>query len=109
MATAALRQLLDWQVPRIAATLGQVTGRIQRAVEALGLPLTSTDRDPHMLGIGLPGETRAAVAGALATAGVHAGVRGSSLRVSPHLWTTDQDVQRLVDALTKATDRRVAR
>ena len=65
MATAALRQLLDWQVPRIAATLGQVTGRIQRAVEALGLPLTSTDRDPHMLGIGLPGETRAAVAGAL--------------------------------------------
>ena len=109
MATAALRQLLDWQVPRIAATLGQVTGRIQRAVEALGLPLTSTDRDPHMLGIGLPGETRAAVAGALAEAGVHAGVRGSSLRVSPHLWTTDQDVQRLVDALTKATDRRVAR
>jgi selenocysteine lyase/cysteine desulfurase len=62
-----------------------------------------------MLGIGLPGETRAAVAGALAEAGVHAGVRGSSLRVSPHLWTTDQDVQRLVDALTKATDGRVAR
>ena len=108
MATAALRQLLDWQVPRIAATLGQVTGRIQRAVEALGLPLTSTDRDPHMLGIGLPGETRAAVAGALAEAGVHAGVRGSSLRVSPHLWTTDQDIQRLVDTLTKATDGRVA-
>ena len=103
MATAALRQLLDWEVPRIAATLGQVTGRIQREVEALGLPLTTSDRDPHMLGIGLPDEARGAVAGAMAEAGVHAGVRGSSLRVSPHLWTTDQDVQRLVDALTTAT------
>ena len=108
-AVAALRQLLEWEVPRIAATLGQVTGRIQGEVETLGLPLTSSERVPHMLGIGLPGETRAAVAGALSEAGVHAGVRGSSLRVSPHLWTTDQDVQRLVDALTKATDGRVAR
>lgn len=103
MATAALRQLLDWEVPRIAATLGQVTGRIQGEVETLGLPLTTSDRDPHMLGIGLPDQARGAVAGALAEAGVQAGVRGSSLRVSPHLWTTDQDVQRLVDALTTAT------
>jgi selenocysteine lyase/cysteine desulfurase len=108
MAVAALRQLLDWEVPRIAATLRQVTGRIQREVEALGLRLTSSDRVPHMLGIGLPDQARAAVAGALAEAGVHAGVRGASLRVSPHLWTTDQDVQRLVDALTKATNGRAA-
>jgi selenocysteine lyase/cysteine desulfurase len=108
MAVAALRQLLDWEVERIAATLGQVTGRIQRAVEAIGLRLTSGDRVPHMLGIALPEEARGAVAAALADAGVFAGVRGSSLRVSPHLWTTDQDVERLVDALTKATNRMVA-
>jgi selenocysteine lyase/cysteine desulfurase len=109
MAVAALRQLLAWEVPRISATLGQVTGRIQREVEALGLPLTTSDRVPHMLGIGLPGQARTAVAGALAEAGVFAGVRGSSLRVSPHLWTTDQDIQRLVDALTTATGGRGAR
>jgi selenocysteine lyase/cysteine desulfurase len=108
MAVAALRQLLDWEVARVTATLGVVTGRIQREVEALGLPLTSSDRVPHMLGIALPGETRGAVAAALADAGVFAGVRGSSLRVSPHLWTTDQDVERLVGALTKATNGRVA-
>jgi len=108
MAVAALRQLLDWGVPRISATLGQVTGRIQRRVEALGLPLTSSDRVPHMLGIGLPDEARAAVARTLTSAGVHAGVRGSSLRVAPHLWTTDEDVERLVDALAKATDGRGA-
>jgi selenocysteine lyase/cysteine desulfurase len=108
MATAALRQLLDWEVPRIAATLGRLTGRIQGEVEAIGLGLTTSDRDPHMLGIDLPDEALGAVGGALADAGVYAGIRGSSLRVSPHLWTTDQDVERLVSALTKATNGRVA-
>jgi selenocysteine lyase/cysteine desulfurase len=39
---------------------------------------------------------------------VFAGVRGSSLRVSPHLWTTDQDIERLVGALTTATTGMVA-
>ena len=108
MAVAALRQLLAWEVARVSATLGQVTGRIQREVEAIGLPLTTSDRVPHMLGIGLPDQARSAVAGALAEAGVFAGLRGSSLRVSPHLWTTDQDIQRLVDALTMATGGRGA-
>jgi selenocysteine lyase/cysteine desulfurase len=109
MATAALRQLLDWEVPRVAATLGAITGRIRREVEAIGLRLTSTDRAPHMLGVAVPGEARRAVAAALADAGVHVGVRGSSLRVAPHLWTTDQDVERLVGALTTATTGMVAR
>jgi selenocysteine lyase/cysteine desulfurase len=108
MAVAALRQLLDWEVPRVGNTLGRLTGRIQREAEAIGLRLTSSDRVPHMLGIDLPGQARGAVAGALAEAGVHVGVRGSSLRVSPHLWTTDQDVERLVGALTKATTGMVA-
>jgi selenocysteine lyase/cysteine desulfurase len=108
MAVAALRQLLDWEVPRIAVTLGRLTDGIQRRVEALGLRLTTGDRVPHLLGIALPDQARAAVVGALGRAGVHVGVRGSSLRVSPHLWTTDEDVDRLVGALATATDRTAA-
>jgi selenocysteine lyase/cysteine desulfurase len=103
MAIVALRQLLDWEVPRIAATLGQLTARIEEQVAGIGLSSTSRDRGPHMLGISLPDPARQRVAAALTEAGVFAGVRGSSLRVSPHLWTTDQDVDRLVGALAKAT------
>ena len=58
-----------------------------------------------MLGIALPDQARAAAARALAQAGVFVGIRGASLRVSPHLWTTDQDVDRLVGALEEATRR----
>jgi selenocysteine lyase/cysteine desulfurase len=103
MAVAALRQLLAWEVPRVAATLGRITGRIEAEVGAIGLGLTTRDRGPHMLGIALPEEARGRVAAALTEAGVFAGVRGASLRVSPHLWTTDQDVDRLVGALAEAT------
>jgi selenocysteine lyase/cysteine desulfurase len=103
MAIAALRQLLDWEVPRIAATLRRLTDRIEAEVAAIGLSVTTRDRGPHMLGIALPDPARRRVGAALADAGVFAGVRGSSLRVSPHLWTTDEDVDRLVAALAEAT------
>jgi selenocysteine lyase/cysteine desulfurase len=105
-AIAALRQLLDWGIDRIAATLEQVTGRIEEVVRAQGLELTSPDRGPHMLGIRLPEQARRRVAVALTKAGVHAGLRGASLRVSPHLWTTDQDVDRLAAALADAVNER---
>jgi selenocysteine lyase/cysteine desulfurase len=104
MAIAALRQLLDWEVPRVAATLRRTTGRIEEQVRPLGLSLTSPDRGPHLLGIRLPADARQGVAAALTRANVFAGVRGSSLRVSPHLWTTDEDVGRLVAALRDALD-----
>jgi selenocysteine lyase/cysteine desulfurase len=102
MAVAALRQLLDWGVPRVAATLGRLTDRIQQQVQAQGLALTSRDRGPHMLGIRLPAQARQRVAAALADAGVFAALRGASLRVSPHLWTTQHDIDRLVGALANA-------
>jgi selenocysteine lyase/cysteine desulfurase len=104
MAIAALRQLLDWEVPRVAATLRQTTDRIEEQVRALGLGLTSPDRGPHLLGILLPAPARRRVAAALTRAGVFAGLRGSSLRVSPHLWTTGEDVGRLVVALANALE-----
>jgi selenocysteine lyase/cysteine desulfurase len=42
------------------------------------------------------------VAAALAQAGVFVGVRGPAVRVSPHLWTTEDDIARLVGTLAAA-------
>jgi selenocysteine lyase/cysteine desulfurase len=102
MAIAALRQLLDWGVQRVAATLRQTTARIEREVAANGLTLTSPDRRPNLLGIRLPAQAQRRVAAALAQAGVFVGVRGPAVRVSPHLWTTEEDVARLVGTLAAA-------
>ena len=101
-AVAALEQLLDWGVPRVAVTLRQLTGRIERQAQASGLTVTSPDRGPHLLGIDLPAQRHQAVAAALTEAGVHAAVMGRHVRISPHLWTTGQDIDRLVGTLATA-------
>jgi selenocysteine lyase/cysteine desulfurase len=100
MAVAALEQLLAWGVEPVAATLHQVTGEVERQARSRGLDVPA-DRGPHMLGLRLPPGTREPALQALTEAGVHVGPRGHALRVSPHLHTTDEDLQRLFGALDR--------
>ena len=100
MAIAALQQLTDWQVPRVAATLATYTGRIADRADLLGLgPLPADQRGPHMLGVALPPDARERILPELAQTGCHAAVRSGSLRISPHLHVSDEDVERLFTAL----------
>jgi selenocysteine lyase/cysteine desulfurase len=103
MALAAIQQLLDWTVPRIAATLQARTEEITARAEDLGLSVPPFDASaPHMLGLELPPEAARQAPGALAKAKVIASMRGSSLRISPHLHNNQEDVDRLLDAVASA-------
>ena len=100
MALAAIQQLLDWTVPRIAATLKARTDEIADRAETLGLAAPAPDvRAPHMLGLELPPTVARQAAAALTEAKVIASMRGSSLRISPHLHNNQEDLDRLLDAL----------
>jgi selenocysteine lyase/cysteine desulfurase len=94
-AVAALRQMVEWGVPRIAATLEATTAAIVQALEPLGLKVTSAARGPHLLGIALQAEARKRIAAALAAEGVHLSLRGDAMRIAPHLHTTAEDIARL--------------
>jgi selenocysteine lyase/cysteine desulfurase len=100
MAIAALEQLLEWEVPRIGATLAETTAAIATGVSALGYgaPAPGT-RGPHMLGAELGEEMIERAPAALAEAGVYAAPRSRALRISPHLHNTPAEVGRLLDAL----------
>jgi selenocysteine lyase/cysteine desulfurase len=105
MANAAAEQLLNWSISEVAASLGVVTDQIARRAEALGLATAGTDqRGPHMLGVDLPREAARATARQLNERGVVASVRGSSLRIAPHLHTNQDDIDRLLSALSAAVD-----
>ena len=57
MAIAALTQILDWQVARIATTLQAITDRIEQWARVHDLtPLAAHDRGPHMLEVGIPAQ-----------------------------------------------------
>jgi selenocysteine lyase/cysteine desulfurase len=100
MAVAALEQLGEWGVERIAATLAVVTESIAHVAASLALdPMPADQRGPHMLGVRLPEHVRATAVHELAKADCYAAVRGEMLRLGPHLHVNDADVERLAGAL----------
>jgi selenocysteine lyase/cysteine desulfurase len=103
MAIAALEQICEWKVPLVAATLAARTSDIARRAAGLELdPMPDSQRGPHMLGVPLPEPARSRAISALADVNCFAAVRGASLRISPHLHTTNEDVERLVVGLALA-------
>ena len=104
MAIAALEQILDWRVERIANTLRTLTAAIAVRARELGLtPVADDQRGPHLLGIGLPEAARSRTLETLADNGCYAAIRGGSLRIAPHLHITDRDVESLIAGLAVAT------
>ena len=96
----ALRQLLDWDVPMIAKTLAARTLGIAERAAALGLEsLDAKKRAGHFLGLRFPRGVPKGLLEELKKYKVYVSVRGDSLRVTPHLYNNDADVDRLMHAL----------
>jgi selenocysteine lyase/cysteine desulfurase len=102
MGIAALRQIRDWGVANVAETLSGLTARIEDEARALGMEGVPTKRRAgHMIGIKLGPGAPEDLAIRLGKDNVFVSVRGRSLRVSPHLYNTHEDVNRLFDALAR--------
>jgi selenocysteine lyase/cysteine desulfurase len=100
---AALHQTLGWGVAEIGTYAAHLNDLIARRGEALGLTVAPAAlRAPHLLGMHLKDADPEAVAQTLEAAKVYVSVRGRSLRVSPHVYNTEIDVDRLIEALRAA-------
>lgn len=105
-ACAALTQLLDWGVANISATLGARNSRMADHARQLGLHVVDDKfRSPHYVGLEFSGGVPDGLAEKLATDNIFVSVRGNSVRVTPHLYNTDTDIDRLFDALGYVTSR----
>jgi selenocysteine lyase/cysteine desulfurase len=104
VAEASLKLIGDWTVPRILATLTRRTEAIAgRARAELGIDsVPSNRRAGPYLGLRFRGGVSADLSTQLAAQRVHVSVRGAAMRVTPHLWTTDADVERLFAVLRGA-------
>ncbi|MFT7597054.1 MAG: selenocysteine lyase/cysteine desulfurase [Paracoccaceae bacterium] len=97
---AALQQLTDWGVANIEATLAGRNTALSARLTALGLsPTPEAARGPHFIGAELPKDAPKDLLQQLAKDGVYLSERGGSLRITPHLWNTDEDFDRLVSGL----------
>ncbi|HEY7819996.1 MAG TPA: aminotransferase class V-fold PLP-dependent enzyme, partial [Vicinamibacteria bacterium] len=102
-ATAAIRQILEWGVENVSETIGRMTEAIGDRARALGLGFVPKDRRvPHFIGLGFsgrPGELPRNLLEALARRKVYVSVRGTSVRVTPHVYNDERDVERFLGAL----------
>jgi selenocysteine lyase/cysteine desulfurase len=103
MTNEALRQILRWGVENISATIGGLTDLVERKAKDRGLEAVPAKmRAQHMIGLKLGSGAPEDLAARLAAQNVFVSVRGESVRVSPHLYNTEEDINRLFAALSAA-------
>ena len=103
MANEAMRQLLAWGVEEVAESIGALTALVGERAAKLGLETIPDNlRAPHMTGLKIGPDTPGDLSQRLSANNVFVSVRGESLRVSPHLYNTEQDVDRLFEAIAEA-------
>ena len=96
---ASLTLLLELGAARIAAHLDRITEPVRRWAESAGVPLTSPTggHGSGIVCVAPPNIERAY--DKLAEAGIIASLREGAIRLSPHCYTTVEEMERVVDVL----------
>ncbi len=108
MAVAALEQVLAWGPANIQAYCSALTERLVEATAPLGFRAeTATRRGGHLVGLRAPeGLDLDALGAHLSAAKVHVSLRGNAVRVAPHVYNDERDIDALVEVLSRAVARR---
>jgi len=101
-AVRAMQQLLDWKVPQISETVGSLNRQLASAAAELGFSSPAESiRAPHYLALRRKEPIPKELPEMLARERVYVSVRGSSIRVTPHVYNTPEDCDRLIACLRR--------
>jgi selenocysteine lyase/cysteine desulfurase len=99
-AKAGIDMLLEWGVDAVSKTLATKTNAIADAARNIGLIADDIGlRAPHFLALRFADGAPEGLTDRLAAANVHVSLRGTSLRVTPHVYNDDADSAALIAAL----------
>jgi selenocysteine lyase/cysteine desulfurase len=103
-ADRAMQQILEWGVTAISETCGALTRQLATAASECGFSSPPEKlRAPHYLCLrrksGIPPD----LTHLLARERIFVSVRGDSARVTPHVYNSTQDVERLITCLRRIT------
>lgn len=101
-AVAALDLVLDLSPEAISAAIAGLSAPLFEAAAEAGFQVQAPAwRSPHMFGLRLPGgQSPAELRDRLAAASISVSTRGSSLRISPHVYNDEGDIEALVRVLS---------
>jgi selenocysteine lyase/cysteine desulfurase len=100
MAIAALRQIVNWGVENIRQSLSVLTDEVARMAAEIGCALLpAEERVGHMIGIRLPNGVPGELVQRLSGARIYVSLRGDAIRIAPHLYNDESDIERLFRVL----------
>jgi selenocysteine lyase/cysteine desulfurase len=103
-AVRAMQQILDWGVEEISAASAALNRRIADAAAELGFSAPEEPlRAPHYLCLRKAEPITPELTHVLAREKVFVSVRGTSMRVTPNVYNTEQDCDRLIACLKQIT------
>lgn len=102
MASIGMEMMAGWGNEAIVARLSMLTGKLAEGLGNLGVGvLDAKVRAPHILCVSFPKGMAPDLPKRLAAEGVHAAPRLGRLRISPHVYNDEQDVDRFVEVFRK--------
>lgn len=99
MLTKAIEQINEWKPENIQAYCKNLTTTFLKEVEKLGITVEDEAyRAEHLLGLRLPAHLEMEeVKKRFDAERIYVSIRGNSIRVSPHLYNGEADLQRLIE------------
>jgi selenocysteine lyase/cysteine desulfurase len=105
-AVRAMKQVLEWDVSQISETAGALNRHLAEAATDLGFSAPPEPlRAPHYLSLRRQAAIPEDLPEMLAREKVFVSVRGSSIRVTPHVYNTVDDGDRLIACLRRVAAR----
>jgi selenocysteine lyase/cysteine desulfurase len=99
---SALEQIKAWGIDQISGSLLGINNRIADHLSSLGFQLPgSSNRSPHMFGAIIPEKYKGNLVSELAKRKIYISQRGNSVRFSPHLHISENDLGRLLETLNE--------
>jgi len=102
MAAIGMEMMAGWGNDAIVARLSMLTGKLADGLGNLGVGVLDPKvRAPHILCVSFPKGMAPDLPKRLAAEGVYAAPRLGRLRISPHVYNDEQDVERFIDVFRK--------
>jgi selenocysteine lyase/cysteine desulfurase len=103
MASIGMEMMADWGAVAIVQRLAMLTERIEAGVRGIsGVHVPEPHlRAPHILSLAFEGGMPAGLVEGLASEGVHVAPRLGRMRISPHVYNDEADVDRFVEVLAR--------
>jgi selenocysteine lyase/cysteine desulfurase len=103
MAAIGMEMVASWGAAAIVARLSALTRRIAEGLAGVNVRLPDARfRAPHILSLGFAGDELATLMPALAGQQIYVAARLGRMRVSPHVYNDEADVDRFVAAMKRA-------